>query len=306
MRLADLPSWPDSRQEAVTVVEAEDQRDVTAAVLGSVSGFLGGPSVDGDEWCFDFGQHLESNWGAVYGGALAAGALVVARSVTPDRSPRSLHLQIVRSVPRGRAFAATRIRHMGRTIATIEVDLYDERRKLAATGLVTMVTPGALAAQHHLTPAVPFDITPHPLIDDNSGAAAPITESLNMSVRRDGQVMALGVNNRPPSVDGSLATVCPCTIPWGNLEVTGPESACLVADASVGAPMVNSTLPPAHLGPNPDLTLRFTTAPATPVVNAAGTILSIQHGTATVGIEVQAGDHQLAHGLATSLLLPPA
>ena len=283
-----------------------DQREVTAAVLASVCGFLGGPSADGDEWCFELGQHLESNWGAVYGGALAAGTLAVARTATPDCSPRSLHLQIVRSVPRGRAFATTRVRHTGRTIATVEVDLYDERRKLAATGLVTMVTPGALAAQHHLTTAVPFDITPHPLVDDNSGADAPISKSLNLTVRRNGQVMGLGVDNRAPSVEGSLPTACPCTIPWDNLDVTGPESACLVADATVGAPMVNSTIPTDHLGPNPDITLRFTTAPATRVVSAAGTILSIQHGTATVGIEVQAGEHQLAHGLATSLLLPPA
>jgi hypothetical protein len=63
--------------------------------------------------------------------------------------------------------------------------------------------------------------------------------------------------------------------------------------------------PPDHLGPNPDLTLRFTTAPASRVIHAAGTILSVQHGSATIGIEVQAGDRQLAHGLATSLLLPP-
>ena len=88
--------------------------------------------------------------------------------------------------------------------------------------------------------------------------------------------------------------------------MTGPESACLAADACVGAPMVNSTLPHDQLGPNPDLTLRFTTAPPAPVIAAAGTILSIQHGGTTIGIEVQAGHHQLAHGLATSLLLPPA
>jgi hypothetical protein len=51
--------------------------------------------------------------------------------------------------------------------------------------------------------------------------------------------------------------------------------------------------------------LRFTTAPATRVITAAGMLLSVQRGTTTIGIEVQAGDHQLAHGLATSLLLPP-
>jgi acyl-coenzyme A thioesterase PaaI-like protein len=290
---------------AVNVHEPEDQREVTAAVLAAVSGFLGGPSPEGDEWCFDFGQHLESNWGAVYGGALAAGTLAVARSVAPDRSPRSLHLQIVRSVPRGRAFATTRIRHMGRTVATVEVDLYDERRKLAATALLTMVTPGALAAQHHLTTAISFDITPHPVANADFGVDAPINESLNMVQRRNGQVVRLNVNNKPPSLDGSLPVVCECTTPWEDVDVTGPESACLAADACVAAPMVNSTLPPDHLGPNPDLTLRFTTAPATPVITAAGTILSIQQGSTTIGIEVQAGDHQLARGLATSLLLAP-
>lgn len=277
---------------------------MTAAVLASVHGFLGGPTPEGDEWCFDFGQHLESNWGAVYGGALAAGTLAVARSVAPDRSPRSLHLQIVRSVPRGRAVATTRMRHTGRTVATVEVDLFDERRKLAATALLTMVTPGALSAQRHLTAAVPFDMTPDPVANDEF-ADAPICKSLNLTPRRNGQVVRLSVENRPPNADGSLPNACPCTIPWENLQATGPESACLVADASVGGPMVNSTLPPDHLGPNPDLTLRFTTAPATRVITAAGTILSVQHGTTTIGIEVQAGDHQLAHGLATSLLIPP-
>jgi len=57
---------------------------VTAAVLATVSGFLGGPSPDGDEWCFDFGEPLESNWGAVYGGALAAGTLAVQDHLGPN------------------------------------------------------------------------------------------------------------------------------------------------------------------------------------------------------------------------------
>jgi hypothetical protein len=67
---------------------------------------------------------------------------------------------------------------------------------------------------------------------------------------------------------------------------------------------MRSFIPLEASGPNADLTLRFTTAPATRVVTAAAMMLSVQHGTATIGIEVQAGA-QLAHGLATSLLLPP-
>ena len=36
------------------------------------------------------------------------------------------------------------------------------------------------------------------------------------------------------------------------------------------------------------------------MILAAVSMLSAQHGTATVAIEVQAGDQQLAHGLSTS------
>jgi acyl-coenzyme A thioesterase PaaI-like protein len=195
------------------------------------------------------------------------------------------------------------MRHTGRTITTVEVDLYDARRKLAATALLTMVTPGALATEHHHTGTVPFDMTPDPVAHDEF-VDAPICHSLGLNPRVDGRFVRLAVENRPPNVDGTLPNVCPCTVPWEDLELTGPESACLVADAAVGGPMVNSTLPPEQLGPNPDLTLRFTTEPATRVINGMGTILSVQHGSATIGIEVQAGDHLLAHGLATSLLLP--
>jgi acyl-coenzyme A thioesterase PaaI-like protein len=281
---------------------------VTAAVLDAVEGFLGGPSPEGDEWCFDFGQHLESNWGAVYGGALAAGTLAVARSVAPDRSPRSLHLQIVRSVPRGRAFATARMRHAGRTVGTVEIDLYDERRKLAAIALLTMVTPAAVAADHNLTQAAPaFHVTSRPL-DDQSEAEmghAPVTDALHLMSRRNGVPVTLSAQNVRSSVDGSQSGITECTIPWDNLDLTGPESACLVADAIVALPLIHSSIPVEIIGPNADLTLRFTTAPATRVITAAAPMLSVQHGTATVGIEVQAGDNQLAHGLATSLLLPP-
>jgi hypothetical protein len=44
--------------------------------------------------------------------------------------------------------------------------------------------------------------------------------------------------------------------------------------------------------------------PVLAVLQTSGTVLSVQHGTATVAIEVQAGDQQLSQGLSTSLLLP--
>jgi hypothetical protein len=66
---------------------------------------------------------------------------------------------------------------------------------------------------------------------------------------------------------------------------------------------LHESIPNEVIGPNPDLTLRFTAAPAQAVILTGSTILSVRNGSATVAIEVQAGRNQLAHGLATSLLL---
>lgn len=281
------------------------QETVSRDTILAVREFLGGPHQDSEGWTFEFGEHLESNWGAVYGGALAAGMLSVARSNAPGRAPRSLHLQIVRSMPRGQAFSTARMRHSGRTVGTVEVELYDQRRKLAAIALCTMVTPDAVAADYDNTAAAPpFRLTTSPVIAEETWTP-PITEALKLVSRLNGEVVALRAENVRRSVDGTVAGVSECTVPWENLELTGPEAACLVSDAVVALPLVQSSYIPFELvGPNADLSLRFTAAPATRVVTAAAMMLSVQRGTATVSIEVQAGDQQLAHGLATSLLLP--
>jgi acyl-coenzyme A thioesterase PaaI-like protein len=278
---------------------------VTRGVLDLVRGLLGGPTRDGDEWCFDLGDHLHSNWGAVYGGALSAAMLTVARSATPERSPRSIHVQMVRSVPSGRVFTAASVRHAGRTVATVEVELFDQRRKLAAVALVTMVTPDAVATNYNCSTAAPaFRITEIPISATGglpSASTASIIATLNLTPH--GETGRLSAENVRSSVDGSAAAVMKCTIPWRDLEFTGPEAACLAADAVVAAPISFSYISSEDIGPNADLSLRFTTAPATRDIVAVGTMLSVQRGTAAVGIEVQAGDNQLAHGLATSLLL---
>jgi acyl-coenzyme A thioesterase PaaI-like protein len=278
------------------------QQDVTREVLASVRECLGGPTPDGDEWSLEFGEHLQSNWGAVYGGAVAAGALAVARGSVPDRSPRSLHLQLIRALPVGPAHADAAVRHVGRTVATVQVDLYDSRRKLAATALATMVAPDAVAADLHDTTATPFDIrtTPNPL-----PIKTPIHDSLRMIREEDGLSLRAWGENVRPNFGGTKSPIGTITVPWNDLESTGPEAACLAADPLVGMAVYWSSLPHEVLGPNADLSLRFTTAPSTRVLETSGTVLSVQHGTATVAIEVQAGDQQLAQGLSTALLLPP-
>ena len=281
------------------------QIDATAAVLEAVGDFLGGPHEHGDGWCFEFGHHLEANWGTVYGGALAASTLAVARDVAPDRVPCSVHLQMIRSVPAGATSATVSVRHAGRTVSTVEVNLFDPRGKPAVIALATMVNPAAVAADLNDARATPFETSPFE-VTLLGKETAPIVDAIATGLREpDGSVStaAYHVTNRRPSVEGSLAVWSTCVVPWDDLDHTGPEAACLLADTMVGFPILQSSLPDEAHGPNPDLTLRFTTAPATKVLTGASMLLSVQHGTVTTGIEVHAGDQQLAHGLATSLLL---
>jgi Thioesterase-like superfamily len=227
---------------------------------------------------------------------------VLARRAAPDRSPSSLHIQMVRSVPSGPAFATAELRHAGRTVATVEVDLYDGRNKLAAIALVTMVTPSAVAAGYRDTHSLPFDVRTAPF--ETPPPSAPMQKSLQTLRQQDG-VFLRGYDENRPNVDGTPSQIGRITVPWDSLDITGPEVACLGADAIVAAPVLQSFVPANLVGPNPDLSLRFTNAAATRVVESSGTMLSVQHGSATIAIEVQAGDQQLARGLSTSLLLPP-
>lgn len=280
--------------------EGARQLQVNRAAVATVAEFLGGPTERGGEWAFDFGHHLESNWGAVYGGALAAGMLSIARCAMPDRSPRSMHIQMIRSMPCGAARATADVRHAGRTVATLEVALFDARDKLAAIALFTMVTPDAIETQYSDMTPTPFAVTTVPF--GTPPVRAPMQEPLKMVREVDGIFYRAYDETLKRCVDGTVPTIGTLTVPWERLDVTGPEVACLAADAMVGPPVIYSFIPADALGPNPDLSLRFTTAPATRVVQTAGTLLSVQHGTATIGIEVQTDDHLLAHALATSLL----
>ncbi len=278
------------------------QEETTRDVLASVRQFLGGPTEAAVGWGFEFGEHLESNWGAVYGGAIAAGALAVARGAAPDRSPTSMHVQMVRSIPSGTAFATTEVRHAGRTVATVEVDIFDHRNKLAALALVTMVAPASVARGYRNTSTTPFSVQTAPF--DPPPPRAPMQRSLR-TLRELNGVPLRGFDETRLNVDGTPSQIGRITVPFDRLDITGPETACLAADAIVAAPVLQSSVPAELVGPNPDLTLRFTDAAATPVVETSGVMLSVQHGTATTAIEVQAGGQQLAQGLSTSLLLPP-
>ncbi len=279
----------------------DDQRAVNEAAALAVRDFLGGPSPRGDDWTFELGEHLASNWGAVYGGATAAAAVALGRLGAPDRAPRGLHLQMVRSLPFGPAVGIARVRHSGRVVTTIEVELYDAREKLAAVGLLTAVLPDALAQGYSNSDAVPFEMRkePSPWDLETNGELAPIGDVLQLDPCR------IVATNVPGSVTGDAANCVVMKPPWADTVTTGPELACLVADTVNGAPLWHgqSTLG-VVVFPNTDLTLRFASPTGADPVLAAGRLVAVEQGTTTVAIDVQAGGHWLAHGHSTSVLIP--
>ena len=257
-----------------------------------------------------FGEHLESNWGAVYGGALAAATA----GAGPGRRARPCHP--VRCTSRscgrfrvGAAYATARMRHAGRTVGTVEVDVFD--RAAEARGH---------CARHHgdadrgsrpaTTTRAPFRFASGrnrvPLGRDSF--ESPVTRRARDDPDRRRRQYRLAADGR-------------CAAERRRVGGAGAAD-----HRSVGEPRAHrprSRVPRGRRGRrrsrarvvrsqtrrwdrNADLSLRFTTAPATPRgPEPRDRWCRSQHGTATVAIEVQAGDQQLAHGLSTSLLLPP-
>lgn len=276
-----------------------DEAAANEAAVEAAREFLGGPWPTGDKWTFDLGEHLCSNWGAVFGGATAASALAVARLAAPDRSPRGLHVQMVRSLPSGEASAVARVRHAGRAVTTVEVELYDNREKLAAVALITAVRPDALSREYSSTAAPPFDVRQPDEPPDLSAVYAPITHTLKML-----EYAMATISNVPCGITGDPASFSYIEPPWTDFETTGPELACLAADTANGGPIYAVVGARTVSWPNTDLTLRFTNAPADSPVTASGTLIAIDDGTTTVSIGVQAGGRWLAHGHSTSVLIP--
>jgi acyl-coenzyme A thioesterase PaaI-like protein len=198
-------------------------------------------------------------------------------------------MQMVRSLPFGPAVGIARVRHSGRVVTTIEVELFDAREKLAAVGLVTSVLPP------------PFELRkePSPWDLDTSAELSRIGDVLELD---PGRIVATNV---PGSITGDAANCVEMKAPWEDTATTGPELACLVADTVNGAPLWHgqSTLGVAVF-PNTDLTLRFASPTGADPVFATGRLVAVEQGTTTVAIDVQAGGHWLAHGHSTSVLIP--
>jgi acyl-coenzyme A thioesterase PaaI-like protein len=259
--------------------------------VSTATSFLGGEPASDGTWRFSMGRELYGAFGGVFGGAVAAASLLAARSTAPDRQSVALDCRFVRSLPAGEARAVPSIVHEGRTLSCISIDVLDGRGRIATRATVSLVDPAVL----------------EPLDHAGASVAAPGTGASGGSPwRRPPGVDAPIIDTLEPRLvgrdDRGIATAI--RVPWEDSDA-GAEAACLVADLCVGPP-VAAAFPDRWIPhPNPDLSLRFSSARLDePVAVGVGRLERIAAGLASVRIEVWSGAELAAVGVSSSLLLP--
>jgi hypothetical protein len=262
--------------------------------------FLGRVTGEGDEPAFAFGRHLHGAFGGVFGGALAAATVTVARDAAPGRAPASLDCRFVRALPAGRARARASVLHGGRSMTTVVVDLVDERDRTTTHSTVTLVDRAALARRTVEVPAPDWVAATADAADGRPwpqppGFEAPIIDTL--------KPRAVGTDRGAP-VTTAIA------VPWDDPDASA-EAVCLAADLCVGPPVALACRGTRLAHPNPDLSLRFAAAAvdvddAAASLVAAGRLVSVDAGVATVAVEVAAGGRVVAVGVSFSVLLEAA
>lgn len=254
--------------------------------------FLGGEPQNDGSWRFALGRELHGAFGGANGGVVAATCLATARQAVPGRVPAGLDARFLRGLTAGAARAVPAILHEGRTLATVSVDLFDERDKLCTRGTVSLVEPSALASvddpgESQVHKPWPVHADGKPWARPDPGIPVPLIDTFDPRiVGRDDRGIATSIR-----------------VLWSE-PGTCAEAACIAADISVGPPVGAATGGRAIPIPNPDLSLRFNAAEELPgTLVAAARLERIQAGLALTRIEVWTPDALVATGISCTTML---
>lgn len=255
----------------------------------SAAEFLGARPGEDGSWRFELGERVHGAFGGVFGGAVAAAAVMAARPAAPDRQPFSLHTTFVRGLSTPSCTAAVEVVNSGRTVATVAVDLHDERDKLAARSTVTFAAPEALSPQDHAGRVPVPDLVPY-----EQGRTLRMSGAGNPPIV---EIMAPRIVGEPTG-----GTAHAVRVPWDPEPAAAVEAACMAADFCVGIP-VGSALTELVPMPNPDLSLRFAGDDTADVLVGVGRLGRLDRGVAATQVEVWAGEALTAIGLSSTVLL---
>lgn len=254
--------------------------------------FLGGERSSDGSWRYRLGRELHGAFGGANGGVVAATCLATARDTAPGRVPAGLDVRFLRGLTAGTTRAVPTMLHEGRTLATISVDLFDERDRLCTRSTVSLVEPTALAA-----------------IDDPGRAGAPAgwcDHADGKPWARPGSAIEVPlIDTFDPRVvgDDERGIATSVRVLWDEPD-TCAEAACIAADISVGPPVGALTSGRPIPIPNPDLSLRFNADEALPgTLVAAARLERAQGGLALTRIEVRTASALVATGISCTTLL---
>tara|TARA_B100001559_G_scaffold188567_2_gene157761 strand:+ start:399 stop:1190 length:792 start_codon:yes stop_codon:yes gene_type:complete len=251
-------------------------------------------SSEGEVWHLHMPTEIHGAFGGVTGGALAAAAIAVARTVKPDRIAAGVDIHFLRGLSTVQATAQITILSSGRSITILRVEFRDDAGNPTTEARVVLAAPKSLRTDIQAT-------------NRDSGLLGPPPSDLyeNAKPWRKPQGVEIPIidttHPRAARVGASIATAV--TVPW-DMTGDGSEGACLAADLSVGPP-VDAVIPRGTWvpHPNPDLSLRFLGPTEGQHLVAIALCREISGGLATVETEVWQQQSLVATGISTSLLL---
>jgi acyl-coenzyme A thioesterase PaaI-like protein len=255
-----------------------------------VMAFGGQPLADG-AWLFELGERWNGAFGGTNGGVLSALSVFAARRAS-GRRPASVDSRYLRSFRPGTARVVPTRLSEGRALSVLGVDVIDAQDRACAHSTVTLAAPEALARG----------------LDREGSLRRP-----EMAAVRDGRPWPRSAELSIPMLD----TFRPLSLGSNEHEVftavaavwdepgTSAEAACIAADVSVGPPVMRAVRGAAAI-PNPDLSLRFVSAPPETADHlvAVCALAGIEQGLATTRIAVWQEERLLAIGVSTTTCLP--
>mgnify|MGYP001585120829 CR=1 FL=1 len=247
-----------------------------------------------DAWHLQLPVDIHGAFGGVTGGALAAAAIALGRTVEPDRVTAGIDIHFLRGLSTTEATVNITTLSSGRSLTIVRAEFSDASGKPTTEARIAFAAPETLRTDIHTT-------------DRDTGLLGPPPSDLSADAKPwrkpEGVEVPIIDTARPKAarVGGSIATLV--TIPW-DASGDGSEGACLAADLSVGPP-VDAAIPKGSWvpHPNPDLSLRFLGPVTNEDLVAVAVCREISGGLATVETEVWQDQSLVAKGISTSLLL---
>ncbi|MBV1907451.1 MAG: thioesterase family protein [Pseudomonadales bacterium] len=248
-----------------------------------------GKQVNPGNWQFDLEERFNGAFGGTNGGVLAAVAVHVARQESSGRRPTSVDARFIRGCPPGASRVEVTNLNQGRTLSVYSVDIIGKHGKLCTRAGVTVAAAEQLATQ--VSENIQQD--PPDYTDDEASAW----------VHPPSFKVPLIDTFRPSACHQGICSTTQITIPWQESN-TAAEAACVVSDISVGPPVGRAVKGRASI-PNPDLTLRFSSAlDAGELVQARCELVDLNLGQATTRIDTWSANILLAVGVSTTTCIP--